>query len=229
MTELERKLAEALRTEAEEVQPSPDAWAAHRQRVRKRGRRRTLGNVVVVFSVAAVLVLLAIPFLRLTARRESDTPVANAPPVLLERPDSPVLVTRFDRDGQQWGLYFQVSVKGVLGTAEFCLDQKPIDSADLKVPGPRFPGCVAGTLPAPGLMSPPSNRFNYYGKWIYLYSSQVAELKVTAKNGDDLPVTDVARGPDYVLATVPVDNDNPPESYETRDEHGKSIAGGSLP
>lgn len=229
MTELERKLAETLRAEAEEIRPSPDAWAVHQQRVRRRGRRRTLGNVVVVFGVAAVLVLLAMPFLRMTPEpRKPDTPVGHpAPPVVFEEPDSTVLAFQFPYEGKEMGVYFQVKVKGVLGTAQFCLDAMSVSSAKVTFPRPTFPGCVAGTLPSPGDLSP--THFDNYGKWVYLYSPQATELKVTARNGDDLPVTDVARGPDYVLATVPSDKDNPPDAYETRDEHGEKIKSGSLP
>ncbi|MFJ7211180.1 hypothetical protein [Amycolatopsis sp. NPDC098790] len=77
MTDLERKLAEALRGQAEKVTPNLDAaWAEQQRRQRRRPRRRRL--TVVVAPLAAVLVVLTSVLLATEVNEAQSPPAAPA-------------------------------------------------------------------------------------------------------------------------------------------------------
>ncbi len=223
MTELERKLAETLRAQAEEVRPSPGAWAAHHHRIRRRDRRRALGNAGAI-GVAAVLLLVAIPFVRSAFRPD---PPAVAQAATASRFDAPFLITRFQHDGLPWRLYLRVQQAGIPKTTVLCFDVDPDSQPGQAIPG--FPRCLKLSLPSPGDLAPQPYRYVYFGKRIYVYSPSVARLQVATASGADVPTTEVARAADYAVATVPLNDQDPPTSYETFGVRGNLLKTGSLP
>ncbi len=223
MTELERKLAETLRAEAEKVRPSRHAWAVHQQRVRRRGRRRRRHNALVI-GVAAVLLLVAVPFVRWAFRPDSPA-VAQA--ATASRFDVPFLITRFQHDGMPWRLYLHVEQAGIPKRTILCFDVDPDSQPGRAIPG--FPNCTAVELPQPGDLARPPYRFSYFSKRIYLYSPAVVRLKITTASGADVPTTEVARAADYAFATVPLNDQDPPRRYETFTLRGQPLTSGSLP
>jgi hypothetical protein len=115
MTDLERKLAEALRGQAGEVTPNLDAaWAEHQRRLRRPRRRRT---TVVVAPLAAVLVvltsvLLAVQLHTAPPSRPANTgePLSLAGPeyqarVQLDRRGPAVAVADFVGQTDSWTAY----------------------------------------------------------------------------------------------------------------------------
>lgn len=223
MTELERKLAETLRAEAEEVRLGQDPWAAHQHRVRRWNKRRKRHHALVI-GVAAVLLLVALPFVRLAFRPD---PPAVAQAATASRFDSPYLITRFQRDGLPWRLSLQVTQAGIPRRTVVCFDVDPDSQPTPAIPG--FPNCLGVELPQPGDLARAPDRFVYFGKRIYLYSPAVTRLEITSASGANVPTTEVARAADYAFATVPYNDQDPPRTYETFNLRGQLLKSGSLP
>ncbi|MEU5258491.1 hypothetical protein [Amycolatopsis sp. NPDC021455] len=161
MTDLERKLAEALREQAGEVTPNLDAaWAEQRRRQRRPPRRRR----VAVWSapLAAVLVVLTSVLLATELNRVSaPAPPANPEQVVILSPprhramaelkmtSAPVRLMDFAGPTGTWTAHaFLAEPIAGRRDALFCVAAVPEDRAlDLVSPqfGSRSPDCVPMT------------------------------------------------------------------------------------
>ncbi len=135
MTDLERKLAEALRGQAEEVTPNLDAAWAEQQRRQRRPRRRRL--TVLVAPLAAVLVVLTSVLLA-TQLNSVPAPLPPAspgqelvlakpeviPPATLSGGSEPVALTDFVGQTDNWTSY-AVTATDPAGRKLFCVQTLP--------------------------------------------------------------------------------------------------------
>ena len=196
MTDLERKLAEALRGQAGEVTPNLDAaWADQMRRQRRPRRRRA---TVWVAPLAAVLVVLT-SVLLVTRMQASSPPVPPANPgqpvtqaKLVHRPmtdlqvtGTPVALTDFAGQTDLWTAYAFTATAA--GQVLFCVAAVPKElRVDRDVPqfGTESPLCTppssdtvragyAGELGGP---LPP-------GTAVYLVDPGVKELRLYDANG----------------------------------------------
>ncbi|MGK3200060.1 hypothetical protein [Amycolatopsis sp. MEPSY49] len=203
MTDLERKLAEALRGQAEEVTPNLDAAWAEQQRRQRRPRRRRL--TVVVAPLAAVLVVLTSVLL---ATRVNTDP-APAPPanpgqeLVLAKPEhqpfdrmltfgDKAILIEFAGQTDRWRAWAYVGTPpNSTGQELFCVAAIPV-GADLTSAAPQYgtksPQCMAllpdggktvlaGYVGEIGGPLPP-------GKAVYLLSSTMEHLRLYNAKGD---------------------------------------------
>ncbi|GLY36324.1 hypothetical protein Amsp01_023480 [Amycolatopsis sp. NBRC 101858] len=226
MTDLERKLAEALRGQAEEVTPNLDAaWAEQMRRQRKPRRRRA---TVWLAPLAAVLVVLTSVLLATQLQGGAPTsPGRPGVPLDLPEPDygdanglslTGLPITEFAGQTDRWEAY------GVLGSAVepvrslFCLLATPRGTginASSPQYGTKSPACVS--------ISTDVVRSGYVGetdgplpadKAVYLVDPAVRELWLFDAEGDPNQARAIGMlGPNRVfLATI--NPDSPPVSYQ---------------
>lgn len=145
MTDLERKLAEALRGQAEEVTPNLDAaWAEQMRRQRRPRRRRA---TVWLAPLAAVLVVLTSVLLATKVDR-SPAPLANPgqelklaqpkyqPLARLDAPSNDRRLTEFAGQTDRWVAYAFAGV-GHDGNMLFCIAAVPPGQL-VEVPTPQY-------------------------------------------------------------------------------------------
>ncbi|WP_372667485.1 hypothetical protein [Amycolatopsis kentuckyensis] len=226
MTDLERKLAEALRGQAGEVTPNLDAAWAEQQRRQRRPRRRRL--TVVVAPLAAVLVVLTSVLLA-TQLNTATAPPANpgreltlAPPRYtplsqLQMINTPEVLTEFTGQTDTWTTY--VFIATVAGSSHFCVAAVP--RGDQLVPsapqyGTKSPSCapiddnaevhagyvgeVGGPLPA--------------GKAVYLTDQRVFRLKMFNAEGDMSAASKRSEVSGYAASLVDVVPGSPPVRFQ---------------
>jgi len=203
MTDLERKLAEALRGQAEEVTPNLDAAWAEQQRRQRRPRRRRL--TVVVAPLAAVLVVLTSVLLATRVNTDpAPAPPANpGEPFTLPKPQhqpmaglltrsSPTALTEFAGQTDRWQAWaFAAVAVADPGQDLLCVAAVPVgQSLDSAAPqyGTKSPQCVplrhggaktvlAGYVGEADGPLPP-------GKAVYLLESTSNQLRLFDANGD---------------------------------------------
>lgn len=195
MTDLERKLAEALRGQAEEVTPNLDAAWAEQQRRQHRPRRRRL--TVVIAPLAAVLVVLTSVLLATQLNTASAPPANPGQPLVLAPPqynapvdvnvrDDSVAVTDFIGQSDNWTAY-AVSGHAESGQAVLCFTSAP-KGVKLGDAGSRY-GLVAPCV----ALSAAVVRAGYVGevtsplpvgKAVYLVDPAVRELRLYDAAGD---------------------------------------------
>ncbi|MEV6619471.1 hypothetical protein AB0M83_00360 [Amycolatopsis sp. NPDC051106] len=169
MTDLERKLAEALRGQAGEVTPNLDAaWVEQQRRLHRRPRRRL---TVVVAPLAAVLVVLTSVLLA-TRVNHAPAPISPAspgqelvlakpeviPPATLSGGSEPVTLTSFVGQTENWVSY-AVTATDPRGRKLFCVETLPKDvtgGTSGSQYGIESPSCVP--------ISPATVRAGYVGK-----------------------------------------------------------------
>lgn len=233
MTDLERKLAEALRGQAEEVTPNLDAAWAEQQRRQRRPRRRRL--TVVVAPLAAVLVVLTSVLLA-TQLNTAPTPVppADRPEVLnlarfvptlpmqsLQVENGSVALTDFVGQSDTWTAYafgaFQPGTPGRL----ICVAAVPAGQpfvTGAPVYGTKSPQCVSTEkMPSHGLRAGYVGEFSGplpSGKAVYLADPAARTLQLFAANGDLTLARPVGRISDYLVFLADVVPGSPPVRYE---------------
>jgi hypothetical protein len=203
MTDLERKLAEALRGQAEEVTPNLDAaWA---EQVRRQHRPRRRRATVWLAPLAAVLVVLTSVLL---ATRVSDAPppahpAAPGQELKLAKPEyqpfdhmltqgDMAILTEFAGQTDTWRTWAYIGRQPNAADRElFCVAATPVDSdlaADAPQYGTKSPQCMAllpdggktilaGYVGETGGPLPP-------GKAVYLLSSTMEHLRLYNAQGD---------------------------------------------
>jgi hypothetical protein len=201
MTDLERKLAEALRGQAEEVTPNLDAaWA---EQVRRQHRPRRRRATVWVAPLAAVLVVLTsvLVVTRMQTADPTPTPpadriealsLAKFGPVALDSlrlEPGAVALTDFAGQTDMWTAYAFAASKPGLSGGLFCVAAVPAGQS-LAVGIPLFstPQCVSMEgIPSRGV------RAGYVGelggplpagKAVYFMDPTVRTLQLFAPNGD---------------------------------------------
>src|SRR4051794_13849895 len=135
MTDLERKLAEALREQAGEVTPNLDAAWAEQQRRQRRPQRRRRASVWIAPLAAVLVVLTSV----LVATQLNTAAPVPAPPansggsITLALPDyrslselqiigTPVSLADFAGQTDGWTTYaFSATASGHGGTTLFCV------------------------------------------------------------------------------------------------------------
>jgi hypothetical protein len=202
MTDLERKLAEALREQAGEVTPNLDAAWAEQQRRQRRPQRRRRASVWIA-PLAAVLVVLTsvLVVTRLNTAAPAPAPPANPGQELrlakpeyrslteLNRFDAPVFLTDFVGQTDTWTAYaFLGYAVAAPEPSLFCVAAVPKGTAlERGVPqyGIKSPVCVpisVGTVRA-GYVGeslgplPP-------GRAVYLVDPEAGTLRLFDANGD---------------------------------------------
>lgn len=204
MTDLERKLADALREQAGELTPNLDAaWAEQLRRQRKPRRRRA---TVVIAPLAAVLVVLTSVFLATQVNTAAPPPAPPANPgqelVLAQPAYQPfdhmliqgrtAILMEFPGQTDRWRAWAYVGTPPTdPGRELFCVAAIPV-GADLTsgVPqyGTKSPQCmellpdrgktvVAGYVGEAGGPLPA-------GKAVYLFPSTVDHLRLYNAQGD---------------------------------------------
>ncbi|VVJ23407.1 Uncharacterised protein [Amycolatopsis camponoti] len=203
MTDLERKLAEALRGQAEEVTPNLDAaWAEQMRRQRKPLRRRL---TVLIAPLAAVLVVLTSVLLATQlnndpapaqpADRIEALSLAKFVPIIpmksLQVENGPVALTDFVGQSDTWTAYaFSAFQPGVPG-GFFCVAAVPVGqplTVNTPLYGTKTPQCVStDNLPSHGVRAGYVGEFGGPlppGKAVYFMDPTVRALQLFAPNGD---------------------------------------------
>lgn len=153
MTDLERKLAEALRGQAEEVTPNLDAAWAEQQRRQHRPRRRRL--TVVIAPLAAVLVVLTSVLLATQLNTASAPPANPGQALKLATPvyepmaellmmGTPVALTEFAGQTDRWRAWAFTTIRRGEPGLLFCVAAMPAD-LPFSSSSPQFgpsPRCV---------------------------------------------------------------------------------------
>ncbi|MGW5742118.1 hypothetical protein [Amycolatopsis sp. NPDC003861] len=230
MTDLERKLAEALREQAREVSPDLEsAWLEQRRRQRRPSRRRRAA--VWVAPLAAVLVVLTSVLLATqvnTAQPPPPQPATQpgqelvlAEPVIspenLVGGDEPVALTDFAGQTNAWTSY-AVNPAGPAGQPWFCVETF-LKGTTHGGPGSQFgiesPSCVprsdgvvrAGYVGKDGGPLPA-------GKAVLLVDPTVRVLRLYSAAGDLSPAKEVGTlGRDHVFL-ADVQPGSPPVRFE---------------
>ncbi|MFG1640496.1 hypothetical protein ACGFMK_09425 [Amycolatopsis sp. NPDC049252] len=232
MTDLERKLAETLREQGEEVTPNLDAAWAEQQRRQRRPRRRRAA--VWVAPLAAVLVVLTSVLLT-TQLQTPSTPSATPGAVLhLPQPQfvpmsellglsSAVALTEFAGQTDRWRAWaFPAQRQSTTSQRYLCVAATPADkSFDRTLPeyGTKSPQCVviapigtkavlAGYVGEAGGPLPP-------GKAVYLLESTSNDLRLYDARGDLSQGKWIGRvWNSYQLFLADVNPDSPPVRAE---------------
>jgi hypothetical protein len=229
MTDLERKLAEALRGQAGEVTPNLDAaWAEHQRRLRRPRRRR---STVVVAPLAAVLVVLTSVLLAVQLHTAPPSRPADAgepltlagpeyqAPVTLDRSGPAVAVADFAGQTDSWTAYALAGTIAGSARKMLCFLAAPMGTK------------LSGTSSAFGIKSPcvpllkTVVRAGYVGeadsplppgKAVYLVDPAVRELRLFDAAGDLSQAKTVgALGADRVFV-ADVQPGSPPVRFEVR-------------
>ncbi|MGW5715811.1 hypothetical protein ACWEVP_06570 [Amycolatopsis sp. NPDC003865] len=230
MTDLERKLADALRGQAEQVTPNLDAAWAEQQRRQRRPRRRR--STVVVAPLAAVLVVLTSVLLATQLNTPSAPPAQPGVPLTsAEFTPEPmhslfglydrVRLTDFVGQTDPWTAYAFTSggrggLTGLLCVASVPAGQQLATGASLYGDGPRC--TLAGELPPRGMraayLGEPSGPLPP-GKAAFFTDSTVRTLRLYAANGDltlARPVGHLAS--DLLVFVADVPPGSPPVRFE---------------
>ncbi|WP_329053607.1 hypothetical protein OG738_11865 [Amycolatopsis sp. NBC_01488] len=198
MTDLERKLAEALRGQAEEVTPNLDAaWAEQMRRQRRPHRRRA---TVWLAPLAAVLVVLTSVSVATRVPTPSDQPVQPAlpgQPLVLAKPelpdrttlseaDKPVTLTDFTGQTDTWTSY-AAEFFDPTGRALFCVEALPKGAnhgAESQF-GIKSPSCLplSETVVRTGYVGENGGPLPA-GKAVYLVDRKVHALRLYSAAGD---------------------------------------------
>ena len=202
MTVLERKLAEALRGQAEEVTPNLDAAWAEQQRRQRRPRRRRA--TVWAAPLAAVLVMLTSVLLA-AQLNESPAPLPPANRIVelnlagfahqdidFSHVTDVVELTDFVGQTDRWTAFaFQASVLGT-GAGVVCIAAVPAGEklgADIPQYGTKSPQCT----PTRTMMTDEPVTAGYVGevdgplppgKAVYFLDARVRNLQLFDKSGD---------------------------------------------
>ncbi|MGW4521234.1 hypothetical protein [Amycolatopsis sp. NPDC004378] len=230
MTDLERKLADALREQAGEVTPDLDAAWAEQQRRQRRPRRRRA--TVWIAPLAAVLVVLTSVLLATQVNRAPAPPANPGEPLTLAKPvyvpmaellgmSSPVALTEFAGQTDRWRAWaFTTHRRGESGllfcVAAFPRDQPfdragsqygvspqcvPFASAEGKVVLAGYVGEAAAPLPP--------------GKAVYLVGATSNLLRLYDAKGDLSQGKWVGRPANpYDVFVADVSPGSPPVRYE---------------
>jgi hypothetical protein len=205
MTDLERKLADALRGHAEEVTPNLDAAWAEQQRRQRRPQRRRRASVWIA-PLAAVLVVLTSVLVATQLNTAAPVPAPPANPGqelrlakpeyqpfdhMLTRGDKAIL-TDFAGQTDKWRTWAYTGAQPAAPDRElFCVAAIPV-GADLTHDAPQYgtksPQCMtllpddgkavlAGYVGEIGGPLPP-------GKAVYLLSSTMEHLRLYNAQGD---------------------------------------------
>ncbi|WP_410562977.1 hypothetical protein [Amycolatopsis sp. cmx-4-61] len=199
MTDFERKLAEALHEQAEEVTPNLDAaWAEQQRRQQRPPRRRRAA--VWIAPLAAVLVVLT--SVLLATRLHTAPPVQPGQELVLAKPEhlemaellmvgSQVALTEFPGQTHRWrGWAFSTQLRQVPDEPLFCVAAMPADqpfdraasqfgmspqcvpfaSAEGKAVLAGYVGEALGPLPP--------------GQAVYLLSATANQLRLYSAKGD---------------------------------------------
>lgn len=232
MTDLERKLAEALRGQAEEVTPNLDAAWAEQQRRQHQPRRRRL--TVVIAPLAAVLVVLTSVLLATQLNTASAPPANPGQELVLDKPEhqpfdqmltrgGPAMVTDFAGQTDRWRVWAFAGVAMNAPARElFCVAAIPV-GADLTRDAPQYgtksPQCAAllpdgGKTVLAGYVGENGGPLPA-GKAVYLLSSTVEQLRLYNARGDLSQGKLVARvASSYQLFVADVVSGSPPVRFE---------------
>jgi hypothetical protein len=208
MTDLERKLIETLREQAEEVTPSADAWSEHQRRMLSRNRRPSKRSLTVVLApiVAVVVLVTAHVFL-------PQVPVPQVGPADQSRTYMHVLrgpfeVSRAIVGGEAWVAYFARVGLVTSGPNVFdCFFVVPqgsrTDQLAVASALPGYPQCdTKPTRSGDALLTAPVQKY-VLSRTVYVVSSKVQALRVFGEHDVSLPVTEVGRAADFaVFATL---------------------------
>jgi hypothetical protein len=232
MTDLERKLAEALRGQAEEVTPNLDAaWAEQQRRQRRPLRRRRAA--VWIAPLAAVLVVLT----SVSVATRVDVPSDPAPPanpgrmLTIAQPEvvqpmtlsgggEPVALVDFVGQTDAWTSY-AINPTEPTGRALFCVEalakgeHGTAGSTGNSQFGIKSPSCapLSATVVRAGYVGASDGPLPA-GKAVYLVDPAVRELRLFGAAGDLSQAKAVGMlGPDRVFL-ADVRPDSPPVRFD---------------
>jgi hypothetical protein len=251
MTDVERRLRAGLTGLADELAPSPDAWAEqqHRQQRAARHRRGGRPHRRPLVALAAAAVVLAVGVVPAAITRPAPSPggpsersgITYDPSPegpYLSVTDGPVRLGEFTEAGRRWaasvfverhpegtGWAYRLCVVGVApGRPVTDPDRYPTSSAGC-VPVPDWPagrpGELVRTRPVLGGSTPASGPLP--GLLLFLTSPEVAKLEARSAFGAPVPVRELGRNSALALFLGEFGASYQGFGYVARDSAGRVV------